>query len=117
MRKFVISENVLALIIHHFDTQEHGKVKHIEAAIQQDAVEYEAYKANEAAQQENIEKQNAELKEIARKKIIDEYEREKLINQFNELGLVGDANELDNECLKECIKTHIEVMKREENAK
>ena len=106
MRKFVISEEFLSAALQYLNTRPRAEVNNLCNAIEANIKELEQYKAQEIAEKAETEKRNAELKEAARKKIIDEYEtekRKKLIDEFNELGLVGPAEELDNHTIKEMI--------------
>lgn len=123
MRKFVISEEILAATLNYLNTRPRSEVNNLCNVIEGNIKEIEEYNAQEIAKKSETERQNEELKALAKKKIIDEYlaeqekeKRDKLIKQFNNFGLVGNAEELTTDCIEECVKTHIVVLEREKQA-
>ncbi len=81
MREFVISEEILATTFNYLNTRPRGEVNNLCNAIESNIKELEEYNAQEIAKKEEAERKNEELKALAKKKIIEEYERERAITE------------------------------------
>ena len=73
MKKFVISEEILAATFNYLNTRPRSEVNNLCNAIESNIKELEEYNAQEIAKQEETERKNEELKALAKKKIIEEY--------------------------------------------
>lgn len=81
MKKYVISEEILAATFNYLNTRPRAEVNNLCNAIEGNIKELEEYKAEEITKKEETERQNEELKALAKKKIIEEYERERAITE------------------------------------
>lgn len=73
MKKFVISENILVAVLQYLETRPFAEVAKLHSAINADIKELEGYKMQEVTEATEKERQNTEMKQAVKNKIIEEY--------------------------------------------